>query len=161
MSFSYGDDPANSVIDAVRLLTGDVVDAGHLLEDGSITWINEQWKHKGNIYFVASKAAELIVSRLAREVNFSADGQTVALGELQQKFTELAAGLWAQGEELLAGGSEIFAGGMLQFQWIDPTVAPLAFGTRMHDNPEAGQQDFGGGSDVPQFGSTAWGEQVP
>lgn len=161
MSFSYGDDPANSVIDAVRLLTGDVVDAGHLIEDQSINWINEQWKHKGNVYFVASKAAELIVSRLAREVSFSADGQTVALSELQQKFTELAMSLWAQGEELQAAGSEIFAGGMLRHTFQDPSVAALAFGTRMHDNPEAGQQDYGDWWDGAQYGSTAWGEEVP
>jgi hypothetical protein len=50
---------------------------------------------------------------------------------------------------------------MLKFQFLDTTVAPLAFGTRMHDNPEAGQQDYGSYADTPQFGDTAWGEQVP
>lgn len=159
MTFTFGDDPANSVIDAVRVLTGDTVEAGHLLEDQIINWMDDLWKHKGNVYFVASKAAESIASRLAREVSFMSDGQSVNLSELQQKFTDLAMSLWAQGEELQAAGSEIFAGGMLRFQFHDPSVAALAFGTRMHDNPEAGQQDYG---DVDQYyWSTAWGEEVP
>jgi hypothetical protein len=161
MTFTYTDDPANSVIDAVRLLIGDVVEATHLVEDQSIQWMDSQWKHKGNVYFVASKTAELIVSRLAREVSFSSDGQSVNLSELQQKFTDLAMSLWAQGEELQAAGSEIFAGGMLRFQFHDPSVAALAFGTRMHDNPEAGLQDYGDYADTQQFGSSAWGEEVP
>lgn len=159
MTFSYGNDPAGSTVDAVRLLIGDTENSTHLVEDESIEWMDDMWKHKGNVYFVASKTAELLVSKLAREVTFSADSQTVALSELQQKFTDLAMSLWAQGEELQAAGSELFAGGMLRHQFLDPTVAPLAFGTRMHDNPEAGQQDYG---DVDQYySSTSWGEEVP
>lgn len=161
MTFTFGNAPATSVIDAVRVLTGDTTDPGHLLEDETIDWMDDLWGHKGNVYFVASKAAESIASKMAREVSFSADGQTVALGELQQKFAELAMSLWGQAEELLAAGSEVFAGGMLRFQFIDPSVAPLAFGTRMHDNPEAGLQDYGDYADTVQYGDTAWGEQVP
>lgn len=159
MTYSYGGDPANSTKDAVRFLVGDTDSSEWFLSDEEIAWLDSQWSHKGSVYFTASVAAEAIASKLAREISVSSDGQTLSLEGLQQKFILLAQSLRDQHKELLAGGS-IHVGGMDASKQRDPTVAPLAFGTRMHDHREAGRQDFGDLSDaVWDYGQ--WGEFTP
>jgi hypothetical protein len=37
---------------------------------------------------------------------------------------------------------------MLRDEWREPDVASLSFGTGMHDDPQAGEQDFGGNNYV-------------
>lgn len=149
MSFSYGGSPGTSPIDTVRFLVGDTDENEYFLHDGEINWLHETWISKGNVYHVASKAAEAIAAKFARETSFSADGQSVSIGELQQKYQDLAVQLAGVADELLVGGSSLYAGGMDAHQRHDPSVAPLAFGTRMHDHIEAGQQDYGEAGDRP------------
>lgn len=148
MAFTYGGSPGTTPVDTVRFLVGDTDETEYFLQDEEINWLHEIWISKGNEYFVASKAAEAIAAKLARETSFSADGQTVALGELQQKYQTLASELQGVAEEQLVGGSSLYAGGMDAYKRYDPSVAPLSFGTGMHDNPEAGEQDYGDQSDL-------------
>lgn len=160
MTFTYNANPAAEPVDAVRLLVGDHNASEYFLQDEEIAWLHDTWINKGNVYFVAAKAAETIAAKFARETTFTADGQTVSLSELQDKYLALATSLREQAEELLVGGSSLHAGGMDAHQWVDPSVAPLAFGTGMHDHREAGLQDYGdyGSAHWPD---SSWGEYVP
>lgn len=142
MAFTYGADPTSSTIDAVRFLVGDTDATEAFLSDEEIRWLSDQWENKNSVYYTASMAAEAIAARFAREVTTSSDSQTVSTSELQQKYMDLAVRLRSQHQALLAGGF-VDVGGINVGEQPDPTVAPLAFGTGMHDNYEAGNQDYG------------------
>lgn len=141
-------------LDSVRFLLGDTDESEVLLNDEEINFLIDQWASKGTIYYTASMGAEAIAARFAREVSVNSDSQTLSTSELQQKYLDLAGRLRMQHNQLLSGGN-VDAGGMNAGERPDPTVAPLSFGTRMHDNPEAGQQDFG---DWMDFGGYGWSE---
>jgi len=121
VAFTYGGSPGTTPVDTVRFLVGDTDETEYFLQDEEISWLHETWISKGNEYFVASKAAEAIAAKLA---------------------------LQGVAEEQLVGGSSLYAGGMDAYKRYDPSVAPLSFGTGMHDNPEAGEQDYGDQSDL-------------
>ena len=94
--------------------------------------------------YCASVAADVLANRFAREVSTSADGVTVALSELQERFQNLATNLREQWKTLLSVmGSADFAGIMLDVETIDSSIKPLVFGVGFMDNYEAGQQDYG------------------
>lgn len=158
MGFTYTN-PTFSEVDAVRFLLGDTNERQALLQDEEIQWVIDTWQGKNSLYFYASVCAEAVAAKLAREVSLSADGQSLSLSELQEKYTRLAHSLRAQHQELLASGVGIHAGGMSAGEQRDPTLLPLAFGTQMHDNPEAGWQDYGDRGALPEFGQ--WGEFTP
>lgn len=142
MSFTYGEDPAVSEIDAVRFLVGDTREDEAFLSDEEIYWLLNLWGDKGSMYYSASMAAEAIAAKFAREVTVNSDSQTLNASELQQKYMELAVRLRSQHEQLLASGN-VDVGGILAGEQRDLTVVPMAFGTGMHDSPEAGTQDYG------------------
>lgn len=160
MAFEYSGNPASSEKDAVRFLVGDTDPSEPLLDDAEIEWIIEIWKAKGHPYFYASVCAETIAAKFARETAISSDGQTVSLGELQEKYLRLAQTLHSQYEQLLASGVGIHAGGMSAGEQRDGDVLPFAFGTQMHDNHRAGWQDYG---DRPRTAMEhgQWGEFSP
>lgn len=143
MSFTYTSDPLNTPLDAVRFLIGDVDSSEPQLQDAEIEWLIELWSAKGSLYYPASMAAEAIAAKYSREVTVSADSQSVGMGELQQKYLSLADRLMTQHQQLLAGGL-VDAGGVTTGEQPDQTVRPLSFGRAMHDNIEAGRQDYGG-----------------
>lgn len=161
MTFSYSADPGTSPLDAVRFLVGDTESDEVFLQNEEINWLVTQWlATKGTIYYVASKAAEAIASKFARETTFSADGQTVALDNLADKFTQLAESLREQHEDLLVGGSSLYVGGVDANEQPAWGVRPPNFGTQMHDIPAAGNQEYGNAK--AYYGNRwAWGEEVP
>lgn len=140
--WSYSGDPASSVQDSIRFLIGDTDGVEPLLSDEEIKYLVDQWYERFSVYYTASMAAQSIAARFAREVTLTSDSQTVAASELQSKYAELAVQLMNHHMQLLAGGT-VDVGGILVGGQPDPTVLPMAFGTGMHDNPEAGNQDFG------------------
>lgn len=143
MTFAYGGDPAASDKDAVRFLLGDVDSAEPLVTDEEILYALDKWADLyGTNEWTAATLADTIASRYAREASISADGVNVSLGIVAQQFRELAASLRQQHKNLLVGGSPD-AGGISLYEQADPANAPLAFGTQMHDDPEAGRQDYG------------------
>jgi hypothetical protein len=142
MTFSYSGNPSDSDKDAIRFLIQDTDEDEPFLQDEEIIFIASHWVLSESIYYAAAQAAETIAARFAREVTVNSDSQTVSTSELQQKFQLLAERLRQMHNMYMAGGY-VDAGGMLKELWRDPTVAPLAFGTGMHDDPEAGQQDLG------------------
>lgn len=142
MSWTYVS-PANSPKDEVRFLIGDTDTADQLLQDEEIQFLLDTWLTvHGTTFYVAAIACETIAAKLAREISYSADGVSVSLSELQQKFLAQAERLRAQHRELLVGGSPD-VGGISLYEEPNADVAPLIFGTGMGDNHEAGRQDYG------------------
>lgn len=142
MSFSYAD-PTTSDRDEVRFLLGDTADVNHLIEDEEIGYLLAKWKplFDSNEY-VASVAADTLSAKFAREANYSADGVSISLANLGQQFRDLAANLRERYMNSLVGGQPD-AGGISPYEGPDPDVVDKDFGTGMHDNPEAGRQNYG------------------
>lgn len=136
-------DPAASDKDAIRFLIGDTNPATALVSDEEINFMISKWMPaQGTVEYVAAAVAEAIGAKYAREASFSADGVSVSLAQLGQQFRELAANLRSQHKSLLAGGLPD-AGGITPGEQTDQDVLPLNFGTGMHDNFDAGRQDYG------------------
>jgi hypothetical protein len=137
------ENPEASDKDAVRFLIGDTTPATALVQDEEITWMLTKWKPvHGTVEYVAAAVAESIAARFAREANYSADGVSISLAQLGSQFRELAASLRQQHKSLLVGGTPD-VGGISPGEQTDPSIAPLDFGTGMHDNHEAGRQSYG------------------
>ena len=162
MTFTYSGIPGTSIVETVRFLVGDTVATEHFLEDEEIVYLETLWGNKGTPLYVAAAAADAIAARLTREIDINSDGQSLSLGQLRDRFKDLAVELRHQHEDALVGGSSLYAGGMDAHQSPDASVAPLSFGTGMHDNPEAGNQDYGDISALEYAQQRAqWGEEVP
>lgn len=143
MSFTYGN-PSASNKDEMRFLLGDTTEDGHLIEDEEIEFILTKWMPvHGTIEFSASVAAETIAARFAREANYSADGVNISLAQLGQQFRDLAISLRERHKSLLVGGLPD-VGGISPYEEHNPDIKNFDFGTGMHDNPEAGRQNYGG-----------------
>lgn len=142
MTFSYVS-PGISNKDSIRFLLGDTNSANALLQDEEIDWLVTRWMPlHGSVEYVAAAAAETIAARFAREANYSADGVSISLANLGAQFRELAMSLRQQHKNLLVGG-EPDVGGITPGEADDPSVVPTDFGTGMHDNQEAGRQNYG------------------
>jgi hypothetical protein len=139
MTFTYTD-PSTIRRDALRLLTGDTNPGQVMLADEEIDFFVSVWGEYSD-YRVAAHCAEGIAAKLAREVDISADSQSVAAAQLQEKYLRLAERLRTQDNSGFPG--VLYVGGLDYTTAITPGAEPPAFGTRMHDNPEAGQQDYG------------------
>jgi hypothetical protein len=144
VSFTYTA-PGVDDVSTVRFLIGDTdVDFAHL-QDEDITYLVTTWLPKNNsLVYVASMAARQIATKYAREVNVSGDGISIDVASLQQKFTDLSRSLMAQYRaepKASPGGPE--AGGIDWAAHRDASVSPPDFGVGMHDNPEAGAQNYG------------------
>lgn len=152
MGFTYSGNPSESEVDAVRFLIGDTDDEEPLLHDEEIIYLSSLWTLQFSIYWTAAMAAEAIAARFAREVTFNSDSQTISTSELQQKYLTMAERLRAL-HHAMPMGAGVDAGGMLKGEMLDPTVNPLAFGRGMHDDVEAGEQDFGNFKKRPTYGN--------
>lgn len=145
MSFSYSGNPSESALDEIRFLVGDTDPEDVMLQDEEIAYAITAWDpiHKSNI-FTASVAASMISAKFAREVSVSADGVSIQMSELQQKYTTLSSELREQ-YKLLAGASGApDVGGILWSDTPDLTIQPLVWAKGMNDNLRAGRQDYGG-----------------
>lgn len=155
MTFTYSGNPSESEVDAVRFLIGDTEEEEPLLHNEEILYLSSIWTLQFSIYWTAAMAAEAIAARFAREVTFNSDSQTISTSELQQKYLTMAEGLRALHRAMPAGAG-VDVGGMLRDEYHDPTIAPLAFGRGMHDEIEAGEQDFGNYRKRPSYGGSEW-----
>jgi hypothetical protein len=148
MTFTYSD-PSTIPRDALRLLCGDTDANQVLLADEEYDFVAAHWSSQPDIYLQAAYCCETIAGKLARQIDISADSQTLNAGDLQQKFLTLAERLRSQAGSDYPG--TIYVGGIDIWAPLDPTVIPPAFGTQMHDNPAAGTQDLGDINDGLQF----------
>lgn len=135
-----------AMLAGVRFLVGDNDNSdedSEMVQDEEIMYVVAQWLPKeGTLEYCASVIADTIANRYAREVSYSADGVSVGLGSVAQQFRELANALRAQHRALMLGGGPD-GGGINAGEQADLTINPFSFGTQMHDNWEAGHQDFG------------------
>lgn len=145
MSWSYSGDPASSPLDQVRFWLQDIDVSNQLMQNEELTWLFDTHgkdMHGGEIW-AAAIAAEVLANRFAREVSISADGVSVQLSELQDRYEKLAVNLRDAWHQFGSAATGDFAS-VLVDDGIDPSIKPLMFGIGFHDNYEAGQQDYGG-----------------
>jgi len=142
MSWSYSRDPQDSSLDEVRFLVGDTDSDDQLISDEEIEYLIAKWTPVyGSNIMVAAMAAESIAAKFAREVAYAADGVSVGVQELQQKFDMLATSLRDQYKQYDIGSGPVVEG-VLWAEYPDPTIRPTIFGIHQTDNPRAGDQDL-------------------
>lgn len=151
MSWSYSGSPGSSQLDTVRFYLQDTDITDQLLQDEEITFVISSWINiYPDLYWAAAECAEVISAKFAREVAVAGDGVSVGIQELQNKYEQLAANLRQRHKDsAVAPNDDFFDAGTIFDNYFDPTIQPLSFGKRMHDNRRAGQQDFGG--EIPGY----------
>lgn len=144
MTFTYSGDPSSSAKDAVRFYCQDTNYEDVLLSDEEINYIIASWSGvTDHPMFLAAVACETIAAKFTREISYSADGVSIGTSELQSKFNQLALDLRDQYKASeIGGGPDI--GGVFVGEVLDPSIKPLTWAKGMHDNIDAGQQDYGG-----------------
>ena len=142
MTWSYSGDPSTSDKDAVRFYISDIDQELPLLQDEDIDFLLKRWMpvYK-SLLLTAAVCCEIIAGKFARQVSVNADGVSVGIGELQNKYNELAASLRDQ-YKMEQQGTPLLPGVMYDPTW-DPTIKPTRFGVGFTDNYLAGQQDYG------------------
>jgi hypothetical protein len=142
MTYTY-DAPGVSDKDTVRFLLQDTNEDEALLSDEEIQFAVTKYKDLyGSLEFVAAYLADTLAARYAREASYSADGVSINLAQQAQQFRDLAANLRSQRKNLLVGGFPD-VGGITPGEELYPGIKNFAFGTGMHDDLDAGPQDYG------------------
>lgn len=144
MTWEYSGDPSSSARDEIRFLIGDTDSTFPLLQDAEIDYLIAKWAPSyGDPIWTAAVAAELVATKFAGVANISADGVSVNVGDLADKYRQLAASLRAMYKDGSIGGAVDISNLMWGGSW-DASIKALIFGVGMNDNLYAGQQDFGG-----------------
>jgi len=150
MSFSYSGSPGDSDLDEIRFLVQDTDEEDVLLTDEELDYlITKYMPLYESVYYVSALACETLAARFAREISYSADGVSYQAETLQTKYKQLAEDMRDQ-YKAAVGGDGPDVGGILWGETFDSSINPLMFATGMHDNYEAGQQDFGGTKPMPE-----------
>jgi hypothetical protein len=143
MTWTYSGDPSESDLDAIRFYVQDTDTADQLITDEEIEFLIAQWTPVyGNNLMVASMVAEAIAAKFTREVAYSADGVSVGVQDLQDKYNNLALSLRDQYKQYDIGSGPV-VGGILYAEAHDPTIKPTLWSVGMHDNARAGNQETG------------------
>lgn len=145
-------DPASTDVDIVRFTVQDVGDDGvWLLSDQEYQFLIDTWLPiYDSLTYVAAVAAATIARKFTGIVSVSADGVQVNVSDLAQRYRDLAQDLRLQHADQTIGG-EVDITNVLVGYGPDPSIKPLRFGVGLHDNPEAGLQDYGGISYDPFY----------
>ena len=153
MTWTYSGDPSLSSLDAVRFMLGDIDSTVQLLSNEEINYLLVGRTPRG----AAAEAASSLAARFAREVSFSADGVSVSVEQLQDKYAKLALELRA-GDRRDRQRGYPYGGGYSRAdvarEQADSDRIPLHFASHIHDNPSAGQihhSDGGTGSDLGEY----------
>lgn len=130
MPWTYGGNPAENPIDAVRFHIGDVTQTPQSLADGEVSFLISE--AGGDPLLAAATAADLWAGRFA---GLSASSKSVGDLSIAQDYAGAANRLYDTGRRLRARMGGIT--GALIFD----TRAPV-FGVGMDDNPTSGSGDF-------------------
>ena len=142
-SYTYSGDPTSSAKDEVRFVLQDTDPGLQLLSDEEIEFLIDRWKPKyDSLTYVAAVAAATIARKFVGIVDINADGVSVNAAELMNRYAELAKQLRAEFVASQIGG-EIDLTNIMVGQTPDYSIQPLSFGIGLHDNAQAGLQDFG------------------
>jgi hypothetical protein len=106
VAWTYGDDPANSPRDELRLFVGDTNTADQLLTDAEITYYLA--RHSDNALAAAPGACEGIAALYSRQANTSNQGLSVAASERSRAYLRLADEL----RDRTSAVAEVFVGGL-------------------------------------------------
>lgn len=161
-------DPSANALDTVRFYTQDTDPAFRLLSDNEVAfcileWVGVQdpttgaWNGPYDHLLMAAHACCLrIAAKFAGATTVDADGVEVDLSSLQNKYKQLASDILNEYEVLSEPDADVDYANLLQGSSVDPSIAPLNFAIGMHDNPDAGQQNYGG-----QYGAMEFDEVSP
>ena len=131
-------------IDTVRYYLQDTDPSLRLLSDLELQWLIDVWRPKyDSLVYVAAVAAENVATKFAGVVSVSADGVSVNVADLSDRYAQAAARLRQLHKDHQVG-AEIDIANLLWGSSIDYGIAPLNFGMGLHDNREAGRQEYGG-----------------
>lgn len=159
-TWTYSGDPSASTRDAVRFWMQDVDESLPLMSDAEVDYLVSQYYDVyGSAIYVAAVACEVLAAKMARQVPVSADGVSVGVGELFQRYNDLALSLRDQYKSTQSLAAAPVTGGVIMGERRDPTIKPLVFGTGFMDNYRAGRQDFGDYHPGEDDGSI-WGEEA-
>lgn len=135
--------PGSADVDVVRFYMQDTDPSMPLLPDAEIQYLIDVWmpKHDSLIY-VAAVAAERVAAKFTGVINVTADGVAVNVADISTRYLALAEQLRATHKDGQVGG-EIDLANLMAGTQPDWSIDPLSFGVGMHDNLEAGRQDYG------------------
>lgn len=135
---AYSGDPSAGPIDAVRFWLQDT-GATPLLSDPEILYMISVTTDDagGNPVLVAAHCCSVIRAKYAGETAISGDGITYSGDQLQAKYSQLESGLRAEYARQVSSDATPLVGA------ASCRVSPM-FGIGMHDNPEAGWQNYRG-----------------
>lgn len=144
MAFTYSGDPTSSPRDQLRFTLQDTDSGLQLLQDEELDFLISEWLPRyDSLTYVAAIAAATISRKFVGIVSVSADGVSVNTADLAQRYRDLAEQLRDEYKAAQIGG-EIDITNLLVGYGPDPSIRPLRFAVGLHDNVEAGQQDYGG-----------------
>lgn len=145
MTWSYSGDPKTSDLDECRFWIQDTQSDRPLLSNEDITYLLDSYMPEyESILYVSAIACEVIASRYAHEVQVSADGVSVSIGDLQTKYQQLAERLRELYKNAVSSGGSVDTSDLLTDMSWDWTIPPFVFGVGHMDNVDAGEQEYGG-----------------
>jgi hypothetical protein len=143
-TWTYGGDPSANTKDGVRFWMQDIDESMPLMADSEIQYlVSQYYDATGSVLFVAAVACEVLAAKMARQVPVSADGVSVGVGELFQRYNDLAQSLRDQYKTTRSLDASPITGGIMVGERRDPSIQPLTFGTGFMDNYRVGRQDYG------------------
>jgi hypothetical protein len=141
MAWTYGNDPANSTRDELRLFVGDTATADQLLSDEEVAYY--LGRHSDDALAAAPEACEGIAAKYSRQANTTNQGLSVAASERAKAYLRLADELRDRSSMV----AEVFAGGLTisgkDSLADDSDAVQPAF--------KIGIDDHGGSADVPDW----------
>lgn len=132
---TYGNDPANSPLDHVRLLVGDTVCSTAYLKDAEILFLIQE---EGSAAHAAPRAAEAIAAQLSRKVDTKTGGVSKSLSQLAKAYLDLAKTLRARADELVAPVATGISKAEKQTDAADADLVQPFFRRKLDDNPRTG-----------------------
>lgn len=142
--WTYSGDPSATALDQVRFWIQDTDPAVRLMSDRELHWLITTWKPRhDSLIYVAAVAAESVAAKFAGVVTVSADGVTVNVADLAERYRILAASLRQLHKQAQVGG-EIDISNLMVGHGLEANIEPLVFGMGLFDNGLAGRQNYGG-----------------
>ena len=87
MTWTYGGNPAASVIDAIRLEIGDTIEDEQLLQDEELEYFYEE---EGSVLGAAARACEAIAAKFAREADLKVGDLSLSASQKAEHYREKA-----------------------------------------------------------------------
>lgn len=142
-TWTYSDtfDPSESQLDEVRFLMQDNDPTLPLLSDLEIQYLIDYWLPKfDSLAWVAAAAADRVAVKFAGLTSITADGVSVQVGDISQKYADVSERLRREHKDALSVGGETNIENILNDSEPDQSIEPLNFSIGGMDNPAAGKQ---------------------